>query len=296
MPNPAFKIIAKNTILTVIIILGLNSALFAQDSAATSGGNAGYLEKNEIPEVKKGTVIIPEEKPLGAFPFRKEKLNEIQQEARLYRNQGVELQRANDLDSAMAFYQKAAELDPLYAVVHNDLGVIYEAKGWIDRAESSYLKAINIDPSYLSPYSNLALLYENQHKLDQAAFFWQKRAEMGSARDPWTQRAASRLEDIQLVLGKRPDVSSREQEILEFMQDVSANLSTLKKEEAKPYNKVQQDNQDIAKDYFNKAKQSYEKGDYVVALKQATEAQQLDPSNKNVNTFVEELQRRLLSK
>lgn len=296
MPNPAFKIIVRNIILISIIILGLNSVLSAQDSAAPSGGNAGYLEKNEIPEVKKGTVIISKESPLGTAPFRKENLNSIQKEARLYRSQGVALQRVNDLDSAMAFYQKAVELDPVYAVAYNDLGVIYEAKGWIDRAESSYIKAINIDPAYLSPYSNLALLYENKHELHQAAFFWQKRAELGSPNDPWTQRARSRLEDINLVLGQRPDVSSREQEILELMQEVSANLSVLKKEEDKPYKKVQQDNQEMSRDYFNKAKQSYEKGDHIVALKQATEAQQLDPSNKNVNTFVEELQRRLLSK
>jgi hypothetical protein len=198
------------------------------------------------------------------------------------------------------FYQKAVELDPEYPVPYNDLGIVYEAKGWNDRAESSYLQAINIDPDYLSPYSNLALLYENKHKLDEAAFFWKKRAELGQPDDPWTQRALSRFEDIYLVLGKKPDISFREQEILEFMQDVSTNLSALKEgkkeKETKPYKKVEQDNRQISADYFNKAKQSYEKGDYVTALKQATEAQQLDPSNKKVNAFVDELERRLLSR
>lgn len=296
MLNPAFKSISKNIILIIIFLSGLNPVLSAQDTAQTNTGNQGYLENNDIPEVKKGTAIISRPGLSEAIPHRKAKLTDLQRQARLYRNQGFELQSINDLESATAFYQKAIELDPAYAGAYNDLGVIYEAKGWIDRAEESYLKAIQIDPNYLSPYSNLALLYENKHKLDEAAFFWKKRAELGQPDDPWTQRAESRFEDIYLVLGKRPDVSFREQEILEFMQDVSANLSALKKEDTKPYKKVKQDNRDIARDYFNRAKQSYEKGDYVTALKQASEAQQLDPSNKNVNMFIDELERRLLSR
>lgn len=294
MPNPALKITIRNITLIIILTLGLTSVLSAQETAKTEPGNYGYLENKEIPEAKKGTVLISDQGPV--IPFKKENLSDLQKQARLYRQQGIELQRADDLDSAMAFYQKATELDHVYAVAYNDLGIIYEAKGWIDRAEDSYLKAIKIDPSYLSAYSNLALLYENKHELTQAEFFWQKRAELGSSDDPWTQRAKTRLEDIWLVLGKRPNVSSREQEILEFMQDVSANLSALKKEDVKPYKKVEEDNRDIARDYFNQAKLSYEEGDYVTALKQALEAQQLDPSNKNVNTFIEELQRRLLSR
>ncbi len=296
MLNPAFKSIAKNTILGIILVFGLSPALSAQDTAKTPTGNAGYLEKNDIPESTKKTAIGYEESAPGPAFRRKEKLSDLQEQARIYRNQGGQLQSRGDLDDAMAFYQKAVEVDPAYAAVYNDLGVIYEAKGWVDRAEDSYLKAINADPNYLSPYSNLALLYENKHQLDQAAFFWEKRAELGRPDDPWTQKAMSRLEDIRLVLGQRPDVSSREEEILTFMQDVSANLSALKKQDNQPYKKVEQDNRDIAKDYFNKAKISYEKGDYVTALKQASEAQQIDPSNRNVDRFIEELQRRLLSK
>jgi len=296
MPDPTSKTIVKNITLIIILILGLSPILSAQETAKTKSGNYGYLENKDIPGLKKGTAVIPKEGLSYALTHKKENLSDLQKQARLYRQQGLELQRVDDLDSAMAFYQKATELDPVYAVPYNDLGIIYEAKGWLDRAEDSYLKAIKIDPDYLSAYSNLALLYENKHQLDQAEFFWQKRAELGLADDPWTQRAKSRLEDIWLVLDKRPNVSFREQEILEFMQDVSANLSALKKDDTKPFKKVQQDNRDIARDYFNKAKLSYEKADFVTALKQALEAQQLDPSNKNVNTFIEELQRRLLSR
>ncbi|MDD5155250.1 MAG: tetratricopeptide repeat protein [Candidatus Omnitrophica bacterium] len=296
MPNPAFKNSLKKIILIIVFILGANPVFSAQDTAAAATSNYGYLENNDTPAVKKGRRPGPREGGSEDTPVRKGKSGIMQEQARLYRKQGLQLQSIGDLESAMAFYQKAIELDPAYAIAYNDLGIIYEAQGWPDRAEESYIKAINIDPSYLSPYANLAMLYESQRKLDQAAFFWQKRAEFGDPGDPWTEKARNRFEDILLVLGKKPDTSSREQEILELMQDVSANLSSLKKEKEPPFKKIQKDNQNASKDYINKAKQSYQKGDYYTALRQAIEAKQLDPSNTDIDMFIEELQRKLLSR
>ena len=307
MPNPSFKIIIKNITLIIAFVFGISHLLFAEGKTEASSGNRGYLyEDAGIDEVNK---VAAESRPReikAKAPAKKNiPLSDMQEQARLYRDQGLQLQEADNLDGALSLYQKAAEIDPGYAIVYNDLGIIYEAKGLVDRAEESYLKALKIDGHYLSAYSNLALLYENKHELDKAAACWQKRAEIGPANDPWTQRAKARLEDINLVLGKRPNVVTREQEILNFMHDVSVNLATIKKEKKKKLKeakavkldkKIKQDNKDIAKDHYEQAKISYEKGDYVIALQEAMEAQQMDPSNKSVNTFIEELQRRLLSR
>lgn len=305
MPKPCLKIIVKNSLI-IAFVFGAIPLVFAEGQRAAGAGNLGYLyEDGGIPEVKKIARSASIKKQTRTKPPPKESLSEFQEQARLYRDQGLRRQQVGDLDGAMMLYQKAAELDPAYAVVQNDLGIIYEAKGMIDRAQESYLKALRIDPNYLSAYSNLALLYENKHELDKAAICWQKRAELGPAGDPWTQRAKARLEDINLVLGKRPSVVSREREILNFMHEVSADLSATKKEKEKKLKKAQgsklekkvkQDNKALAKEHFDKAKLSYENGDYVVALKEAMEAQQLDPTNKSVDKFIEELQRRLLSR
>jgi len=91
-------------------------------------------------------------------------------QARKYREEGLENQRLGNLPAAMTLYQKAIALDPTYAVAYNDLGVIYEAAGYPDRAKESYFKAIKIDPSYLGSYTNIALLYEEQRDLERAAF------------------------------------------------------------------------------------------------------------------------------
>ncbi|MDD5097631.1 MAG: tetratricopeptide repeat protein, partial [Candidatus Omnitrophica bacterium] len=107
----------------------------------------------------------------------------LQEQARKYREAGLEYQSTGNLPEAMSLYQKAIAIDPTYPDPYNDLGVVYEAAGFNDRAEESYLKALKIDPNYLSAYSNLAFFYENKRDLEKAAFFWQKRADLGLVYD-----------------------------------------------------------------------------------------------------------------
>jgi tetratricopeptide (TPR) repeat protein len=211
-------------------------------------------------------------------------LSSLQQQARVYRSQGLEAQAAGNLDSAMVLYQKSVDLDPLYVDAYNDLGIIYEAKGYNDRAEEAYLKAIKIDPVYLSSYTNLALLYENSRDLDKAAFYWQKRAELGLSNDPWTIKARQRLEDIRLATSDRPLQAIKEREVVGLANSVSIEKFIMKR-----------DNKELARYYFKNAKSEYEKGYEVSALKKAIDASQLDPSNSEINEFIEKVQTRLLS-
>ena len=285
MSNPAIKSIIKK-ITTIALILLINHLLFAQEPRQdTINRNNGYIESKNIPETKKGTVFSQEGGIAIALQQPEEKnLSDLQKQARIYRNQGLQLQRIGGLDEAMAYYQKAIELDPAYAVAYNDLGIVYESKGFIDRAEESYLKAVKIDTNYLSAYSNLALLYENKRDLQRAAFYWRKRAQLGSSDDPWTEKARQRLEDILLVLGER-GIAFKEQEVIGLTKEVITSKSILKGS-----------NKEFAKYYLEKAKLSYQKGDQILAFKDAINAQQLDPANSEINEFVERIQTRLLSR
>ncbi len=220
---------------------------------------------------------------VASFVFA-QKPSSLQEQARNYRSQGVEFQRSGDIDAAMSLYQKAIELDPAYAVAYNDLGIIYEIKGSLERAQESYLKSIKIDPQYLSAYSNLALLYENKRDLDKAALYWQKRAELGSPDDPWTQKARQRLEDIRLVL-RGGAGKYKEQEIIRLIDEVGNQKIILR-----------QSNQALADKCFEKAKQNYLKQNYAAAIKEALDAQQLDPANKDIEAFIEKVQLRALSR
>ena len=251
--------------------------------------NRGNIEYRSIPERKKGTVIFGEssDRAAGALPDQgaEENLSALQKEARDYRLKGLDFQRIGNLDAAMALYQKAITFDPSYAVAYNDLGIIYEAKGFLDRAEESYLRAITIDPYYLSAYTNLALFYENKRDLDKAAFYWKKRADLGSIDDPWTIKARQRLEDISLVVSDDPYKNMREQEIFGLLKEVEVKKELLRK-----------DNKTLAKDCLERAKAKFNKGDDVSALKLAIDASSLDPDDYDIKEFVEKVQARLLSR
>ncbi len=199
-------------------------------------------------------------------------------QARKYREQGLESQRMGNIPLAMSLYQKAIALDPTYAVAYNDLGVIYEAAGFPDRAKESYFRAIKVDPNYLSAYTNVALLYEDQRDLERAAFYWAKRAELGPLDDPWTQRAANRFKDIRTVLSNRPVADAREEDVLGLIKDVSVYKSAFKKAD-----KVQ------AQNHLRKAGQYYNKKKLTAAIKEALEAQDLDEANPEIKEFIERI-------
>lgn len=186
-------------IITLLFVLGSASFVFAQEASQNLNANRGYLQYRRVPERKRGTVIFRSASAYSRENIEKEGLSDSEKKARAYRNQGLELQKIGSIDAAMNLYKKAIELDLNYAVAYNDLGVIYEAKGYPDLAEQVYLIAIDIDPYYLSVYSNLALLYENENQLDKAAFYWQKRLELGWEGDPWVAKAREHLEDIRLA-------------------------------------------------------------------------------------------------
>jgi len=199
-------------------------------------------------------------------------------QARKYREEGLENQRMGNIPVAMSLYQKAIALDPAYAVAYNDLGVIYEAAGFPDRAKESYFMSIKVDPGYLSAYTNIALLYEDQRDLERAAFYWGKRAELGSLDDPWTQKAASRFRDIRTVLSNRPVADAREEEVLGLIKDVNVYKSVFKKAD-----KVQ------ARNHLRKAEKYYNKKKLTPAIKEAYEAQDLDQGNPEIQEFIEKV-------
>jgi len=269
----------------IIFILFLSSFVYAQHLGLDSADNRGFVESSSVPEAKKGTVVFKDPAP-GEPSWKEEKnLTALQKQARAYRIQGLELQRIGNLDEATVFYQKAVQIDPVYAVAFNDLGIVYETRGFIDRAEDCYLQAIKVNPNYLSAYTNLALIFESKRDLEKAAFYWKKRFELGSPDDPWTEKAKQRVVDISLVSSTRPREDQREQEIMALLEKTAFEQSILRKEDKALANK-----------HFEKAKQNYDKKDYATAIKEAFNALQLDPANQEIDKFIEKVQNRALSK
>ena len=117
----------------------------------------------------------------------------LREEAIGYRTQGYEAQQRGDYGNALAFYQKAAALDPTYATPLNDIGVLLESEGRLQEAEVSYQRALSLNPTYLEAHANVAMLYERMGQKEKAIYHWLKRYQLGDPYDPWTARAEERL-------------------------------------------------------------------------------------------------------
>ncbi|MFA5389644.1 MAG: tetratricopeptide repeat protein [Candidatus Omnitrophota bacterium] len=173
----------------------------------------------------------------------------ITTEAEKYRTKGYEAQQLGDIDTAIEWYQKAANMRPEYAAPHNDLGILFETKGWLDRAEAEYEKALAIDPEYKEVHTNLALLCERKGELEKAAFHWMRRYKLGKAGDPWTEEARSRLEKLGLIDKAEKPL----QEKIEKKKPIKKPAVKKEKPQAKP--KIKKEKQEnVKKDVVKKEK------------------------------------------
>ena len=223
------------------------------------------------------------------FPFAvSAQLENLKQEARVYRDKGYQAQGAGDLDTAKTYYQKAIELDPLYTAAYNDLGVLYETKGVKDKAEENYLKAVQVDPYYQSAYFNLANLYEEQGDLRKAAEFWKKRVKLGAAHDRWTEKARQRLANIGMII---EDIGQelKQEETADLIKSLSTDKDYLEKKAGEVITRQKQ----RADMLFVGAQAYYSKGDFTAALKDAGSAHFLDPANSEIEKFIDKVRAQL---
>lgn len=213
------------------------------------------------------------------------------------------MQQEDKLQDALACYQKALALDPKYVVAYNDTGIVLEALGEPEAAEEMYLKAIEIAPDYPNTYANLALLYEEQKDYTQAVVYWVKRVMVGSPSDTWTGVAKKRIEDIARVYPEA--YQAIEQSYVDSLEEAqtgesAGQMDILVKAEPAPVSLLEEppslrvDNKTRALEHLKNAKGSFSRGQYVSALKEATVAEYLDPSNEEVSVFVAQVRNKIL--
>lgn len=233
------------------------------------------------------SIGLAQEIRYSGFANKNKKLGVLQEEARLYRQEGLKFQRLGRLDETMSCYQKAIALDPYYVEPYNDLGIVYEMKGWQDEAIELYKTALEIDPNYLAAYSNLAIIYEERGDLKIAAEYWKRRADLGSPDDYWTQKAGRHLEYIGMII---EDVARglKEEEIINLIEDMKKNRPlvdlTLQEKDEKKQKAIS---------FLNSAEVKLQRGEYSQALKDAGFAKHLDPSNTQIDKFIEQVHSKL---
>jgi len=83
-------------------------------------------------------------------------------------NVAVNYDHRNELDKAIAEYQKTLELQPNWAVAHDRLALDYEKQGRADDAIAQWEQATRYNPQFYSAYDLLAGAYERQGKIKKA--------------------------------------------------------------------------------------------------------------------------------
>ncbi len=104
--------------------------------------------------------------------------------AQFYNNLGAEHFQRNELDLAIAHFEKAIEIDPKVSFTWSNIGVAYLNKGWPDQAEAAYKKALDINDREYTAMSNLVRFYERTHQASKADEY-RARAERFRNRNPY---------------------------------------------------------------------------------------------------------------
>jgi tetratricopeptide (TPR) repeat protein len=95
-----------------------------------------------------------------------------------HNNLGLLLANNGQTDGALAHYQKALEINPLYAEANNNLGLLLSDKGRPDEAIRHFQKALEIKPDYGGARFNLALLLAKTGRADEAVAQYHKALEL----------------------------------------------------------------------------------------------------------------------
>ena len=99
------------------------------------------------------------------------------------------MQDKGDLDGAAACYRKAIELDPRFALAHNNLGLVLRDKGDLEGAAVCFRKVIELDPKNAAAHNNIGDVLRDKGNLEGAAACFRRAIEL----DPKFAQAQSNL-------------------------------------------------------------------------------------------------------
>lgn len=101
--------------------------------------------------------------------------------------QGDQAYKEEDYDKALNQYKAASALLPEQALVHSDLGAVYQVQNKLPEAEASYRLALELDGSELDTLFNLGMVLEQSARLQEALEVYkqvqEKRPQDSEARD-----------------------------------------------------------------------------------------------------------------
>lgn len=87
--------------------------------------------------------------------------------------------RKQDQEKALDYYQKALQLTPDDAALHNNMGSLYADMGRVTEAQAEFQKAAELKPNEASTYYyNMGVIFVNKGKMDEATGALKKSTEL----------------------------------------------------------------------------------------------------------------------
>ncbi|KAH0626000.1 hypothetical protein JD844_034399, partial [Phrynosoma platyrhinos] len=121
-------------------------------------------------------------------------------EAERLKSEGNEQMKAENFESAVAYYGKAIELNPSNAVYYCNRAAAYSKLGNYAGAVRDCERAINIDPKYSKAYGRMGLALSSLNKLSEAIIYYQKALEL----DPDNETYKSNLKVTEQKMKEAP--------------------------------------------------------------------------------------------
>jgi len=118
------------------------------------------LNENTLPQNE------PEQPAKKINAFKSPKAQDYAKQAEMAYNRG-------SFDESLELFLKVKEIEN-NAIVNNNLGLIYKAKGEYSRAIDAFEQASQIDNAYVQPLLNLALIYKQLNNPEKALFYLEK--------------------------------------------------------------------------------------------------------------------------
>ena len=94
-------------------------------------------------------------------------------------NRGAEFMAQGDYSQAIAWFDKAIEVEPSFAEAYCNRGTAHYEKGEADAAIADFSKAIEIEPDFAEAYYNRAAACYDRQQYDKAAQDAQKAQSLG---------------------------------------------------------------------------------------------------------------------
>ena len=93
----------------------------------------------------------------------------------LYNLMGLILSAQKEVDQALEYYEKGIKIDPNFATIYNNLGLLFaNDKSDNTKAENFYKKSISLNYKNPEAHNNLGSLYKSLDKFKEAIFCYKE--------------------------------------------------------------------------------------------------------------------------